>query len=238
VSSGSRPAGRHCTAGLGGHDFALVITLKRRLGRTNTWRAGCTPGAGTVGRASVACPRSVVAQLPKHGTTAQKPAPLRVVLATKLGAYDQYELGSGISDSPERMTALAKDGAASLELEELDEVHELAVANMRKVAPVVRGEAVGDSGLYMVRAEDSLEAARMVLVSDWTEIAKKVPGDLIVAVPSRDVLVYAGTGSSGAVEALAKFAQRAYASDSYPLSDELFRWRAKGWQVFDAKGTH
>ncbi len=69
----------------------------------------------------------------------------------------------------------------------------------------------------------------------WEEIAGRVPGDLVIAVPARDVVIMTGSRSPAGITRLRGEVDRVFASGRRHLvSRELFVRRGRQWQLWSA----
>jgi hypothetical protein len=132
-------------------------------------------------------------------------------------------------DMPDGMRMMTRGDVAALGLDD-QQIHALALANMEKAAGPIVGEALKPgSRIRVVRVGDSYEASRVILHDRWKDIAARVDGDLVVAVPARDFVAF--TGSREQVAALRVLARRAAAEDHHPLTATLLRWTPGGWEA-------
>ena len=69
------------------------------------------------------------------------------------------------------------------------------------------------------------EASLLLFDSIWTDGQVKVNGDIVVAVPTRDVLLVTGSKNRKGLAALRKIATKFAAEGSDPISDKLFVYR-------------
>jgi hypothetical protein len=76
-----------------------------------------------------------------------------------------------------------------------------------------------------------LGGSRLFLHGDWADIAKHAKGDLVVAVPSTDLVLFGAATDKDAVKRLRDEAAKAGAVSSAPLNTRIFRWRPGGWEV-------
>jgi uncharacterized protein YtpQ (UPF0354 family) len=139
--------------------------------------------------------------------------------------------------------ALVVDSARSIrsaqrqDLEELklseDEAFELAKNNLRTrelkpletVLKPITGQTIG------LLQENAYESSRLVLHEDWKPYATSRGGDLIVAVPATDILVYGSGATPLAVDVLRTFALNLATKSPRPLSPLVLRWKPDGWEV-------
>jgi uncharacterized protein YtpQ (UPF0354 family) len=73
----------------------------------------------------------------------------------------------------------------------------------------------------------------MVLADEfWERLAPQVPGELVIGVPARDVVLITGSSSRPGVEKVRRAVERLfYAGGRGLLSRELLVWR-RGWEVW------
>jgi len=74
---------------------------------------------------------------------------------------------------------------------------------------------------------------RFILHERWEAIAKAAGGDLHVAVPSRETIVWVAKPDPREANALRWLAQTMVEHEFHPLAPTIFRWTAKGWEVED-----
>jgi len=79
-------------------------------------------------------------------------------------------------------------------------------------------------------AGDPYDASWLIFPERWTGIAESVDGDLLVAAPANDALIYANGRDNDAVAALAAAAAFVAARAQKPLSTAVLRWTPTGWE--------
>jgi uncharacterized protein YtpQ (UPF0354 family) len=90
--------------------------------------------------------------------------------------------------------------------------------------------------VVMLRLDGDLEASLLLHDSLWRQVANDMPGDTIVAVPSRDVLVVSGTKVTNGVETLRRAIRRAWERPSNTkllLTRALLIRQANCWEVLE-----
>ena len=80
-------------------------------------------------------------------------------------------------------------------------------------------------------AGDPYESSRLFLWESWSTVAAKMRGQLLVATPGVDLVLYADSADPDAADALARIARKAMETVERPLSDEVFRWTPGGWDA-------
>jgi uncharacterized protein DUF1444 len=108
------------------------------------------------------------------------------------------------------------------------ELRALAVRNLRRLVPEIRHHESGSG--YVLLAGGNFEAS---LLDDlWTKLAADVSGDLIACAPARDMILYTGSATPGAIEDLRELASRVINEGGYSLSATLLRWTGLGWEPY------
>jgi uncharacterized protein YtpQ (UPF0354 family) len=104
------------------------------------------------------------------------------------------------------------------------ELRALAVANLRRVLPKIEMHQ-GDNGVSMITSHPDYGASLLLIDDIWSGGQIKVEGDLVVAVPAKDVVLVTGSRNRKGLAAM-----RAAAADlvkgPYGLIDTLFAYRS------------
>ncbi|SNT65118.1 Protein of unknown function [Asanoa hainanensis] len=78
---------------------------------------------------------------------------------------------------------------------------------------------------------EGLESSVLLAEEFWDEIAPRVPGELVVGVPARDVVIITGSESPPGLNKARRAIERVFmAGDQHPISRELLVWRQGEWQ--------
>jgi uncharacterized protein YtpQ (UPF0354 family) len=112
-----------------------------------------------------------------------------------------------------------------------NELRALAIANLRRRLP--RVECVGKFPAFMLRVGGNYEASLLLLEEVWETQKQLVCGDLVAAVPSREVLVFTGCGSPDGIAAIRGSIERTFQHASHLLSKTLLLWRGKEWAPYE-----
>lgn len=132
-------------------------------------------------------------------------------------------------DTPEKIryfsaTDLEKAGVPR------DKVRELAIANLRRILPPVdtaRGPLIS-----MLTAGQDYVASLLLLEDIWTGGKLEVEGEVVVAIPTRGVLLFTGSKNKDGVKKLRELAKQAAAEGPYTLTDRLFVYRDGKFERF------
>lgn len=74
------------------------------------------------------------------------------------------------------------------------------------------------------------ESSLLALHDAWADIAQRFDGELIVAVPAADKLLYANRTDSRSVDALRTLAAQVARQSDRPLSQSVYHWTKGGWE--------
>lgn len=110
-------------------------------------------------------------------------------------------------------------------------LREMAVENLRGLLPPM--EARGSDGTYMLIADGNYEASLLLFDDIWTGGSLPVAGELVVAVPSRDILLVTGSQDAEGLGTVREIAGEVVVSDPYFLTNQLFVYRDGRFQLFD-----
>lgn len=108
-----------------------------------------------------------------------------------------------------------------------------AVDNLTRRLPGI--ERRGDAGTYMVTAGGTYEASLLLFETLWTKENFEVDGDIVVAVPSRELLLVTGSGDERGLKTLRRLAAAAAAHERHALTARLFVRRNGAWLPFDGR---
>lgn len=103
------------------------------------------------------------------------------------------------------------------------ELRELAVANLLNLIPDM--ECHGEDGYYMLTAGGNYEASLLLATSIWNQENFPVSGELVTAVPSRDVLLITGSLNKEGLRQMTAAIDEIYNEGSYVVSPNVFAWK-------------
>jgi uncharacterized protein YtpQ (UPF0354 family) len=112
-----------------------------------------------------------------------------------------------------------------------DQLNARAVKNLTNLLPGI--ERRGDAGIYVVAAGGSYEASLLLFDTIWTKENFDVKGDIVVAVPSRNLLLVTGSEDESGLKTLRKLAEEAMLEEHDSLTAQLFVRRDGEWLPFD-----
>jgi hypothetical protein len=137
-------------------------------------------------------------------------------------------------DLPGRFVFLARRHREALSLEQGD-LRQLSVRNLvkRRPKPKIRQT---DRTITLILDGD-LEASLLLVDMLWEQLAPRIPGDLVAAVPARDTIAVTGTGLDGGVSVLSYAARQIWESPRVNrkllLTPSLMIRRGNTWQLLE-----
>ena len=102
------------------------------------------------------------------------------------------------------------------------ELRTVACENLKRLLPKI--EQYRSHGCYVLSAGGSYEASLLLLDSLWKDQVK-VKGEIVMAVPARDIFLVAGSEDANGLESLKKMAREYFGERVYPLTSKLFVYR-------------
>jgi uncharacterized protein YtpQ (UPF0354 family) len=109
-------------------------------------------------------------------------------------------------------------------------LRELAIANLRRILPPP--EAVKGPQISMMTAGQDYVPSLLLLDDIWSGDKLGVDGEIVIAIPTRDVLLFTGSNNKDGVKTLRELAKKAHADGPYSLTDRLFVYRGGKFQRF------
>lgn len=109
------------------------------------------------------------------------------------------------------------------------ELREIALTNLRKQLPPVQVE--GQPPIYMAKVGNDLEACLLLLDEVWVDISAQLPGEIVAAVPSRDMLLFTSNEWHDVVVELKALASESVQKfpDAHNLTQALLVRRGEKW---------
>ena len=125
-----------------------------------------------------------------------------------------------------------RDLASSRGTMTVDELHALAMTNLRTRAAQVRTQPYGDATTIVFDA--AFEASLLLIDELWDDIlSEHVEGEVVVTAPRHDVLAFTSARSQTGLEELRRLVRRHHPGGDHLLVEELFVRRDGAWDVFE-----
>jgi len=133
-------------------------------------------------------------------------------------------------DNPKSVRYLANSDLEKLQLQK-SELRRLACANLKQILPAP--EIKEQCGTFQVMAGGDYDASLLLLEDVWRDERIKVSGEIVVAVPSRDMLLVVGSQDSQGLKRLKLTAKTIFAKAPYGLTARLLVYRENSFVPFD-----
>ncbi|MCX6954053.1 MAG: DUF1444 family protein [Verrucomicrobia bacterium] len=113
-----------------------------------------------------------------------------------------------------------------------DELHERALANLRAMNLEVRAHQRPESRTLMLTAGGNYEATLILLPEFWLSVGEMVTGQIVAAVPARDILLVTGDADPANLAELRRLTSRSIERADKPLSRAFIRWNGTQWEEY------
>ena len=108
------------------------------------------------------------------------------------------------------------------------ELQQLAITNLRRQLPQIG--IVDEPPLKRIVTGNDLEACTLLATSFWEGLAGEVPGELVIAVPSRNVVLACGSQAEDGVRTMRTLSAQIRSGEPvHGLSTHLLTWRDGAW---------
>ncbi|HMO58488.1 MAG TPA: DUF1444 family protein [Roseiflexaceae bacterium] len=117
----------------------------------------------------------------------------------------------------------------------IDQLHERALANLRRATADVRFTTVGEGEqrLYIFNSGDGYDATRLLLTDILAEWARSLPGRLVIGIPNRDFLIALSDADSDILRSVAHQIQADAEQRQHGLTNQLFTLAGGVIRTFD-----
>src|ERR1043165_3687465 len=114
-----------------------------------------------------------------------------------------------------------------------EQLRPIAIDNLKHQIGEVGQE--GEPPVLQLVVGNDLEACLLLVDGVWKSLAQSVPGEIVVGVPARDVLLVTRSDPArGAVEVLREAVQKLHSMETtHALTRNLLVRRNNGWEVFE-----
>jgi uncharacterized protein YtpQ (UPF0354 family) len=136
--------------------------------------------------------------------------------------YDEFDEELVVlyaEDLPNNVRYLVPDDLEHVQVRR-EGLRALACANLQRILPRIQFHQT--SGVYLIGAGGTFEASLLLLDSVWEDPELCGPGELIVSIPTRDMLLAIRSQSAEDVEKMKFIAGMAYRTGTYRLTPRLF----------------
>lgn len=114
---------------------------------------------------------------------------------------------------------------------ELRSLKELAIKNLDEILTSIKRKDGG--GFYMVIAGGNYEASIILLDNFLTKENFPIDGDMVVAIPNRDMLLITGSNNKPGISKIKELANNTYKTGNYKLSNYLYKWNGNIFEKYN-----
>lgn len=125
-------------------------------------------------------------------------------------------------DTPHSLRYLRSDDLVSVGVER-PQLQYLAMENLRLKTHTLQWH--DNDGIYLGTLDGTYEASLLLLPEVFEEVARNGSGRLVLAVPSRDVVLVCDADCPSAVERIQLLAQGLHQQAAYAVSPHIFHWQ-------------
>lgn len=129
-------------------------------------------------------------------------------------------------DEPSGLRFLNQNSLQAMD-ESLAELLQVAVKNLRSRLPAI--ERHGDGPLYMLTSGGTFESSLLLLNEVWEQQQQVVDGRIVVAVPSRDLLLFTGERSADGIAEMRRIANDIQQTGNYLISPTVLMRQDGNW---------
>lgn len=108
-----------------------------------------------------------------------------------------------------------------------------AIANLmhrQHAADIICGTKVK---MQMLHTDGTYESSWLLVDKFWNDQSKLIKGDIVAAVPARDVLIFTSSVDIEALRAMRKTTDKLFAQGVYQISKRFLVWRQNKWEPFE-----
>ncbi|MDB4213703.1 DUF1444 family protein [Octadecabacter sp.] len=133
-------------------------------------------------------------------------------------------------DYPDRVAYLTRQDLRDADVYPA-QMTEAAFANLVTKTSIARFEGNGVS--FMIVIDGFYESSMMLNDEMWASVSDQLDDEIVLIVPSRDVLMIAPRQETAEVDFLDSVRQEVLTNGTHQLSDLTYVWRDGRWQVFE-----
>ncbi len=133
-------------------------------------------------------------------------------------------------DTPQTIKYLQTKDLRDLKLDATT-LRSSAVKNLLSILPSIQRH--GSDGTYMITAGGTYEASLLLCDKIWHSDMFKVKGELVAAVPARDMLLVTGSKDDNGLKSVREIVAKTMRNGAYHLTAQLFVYRNGKFVAFD-----
>lgn len=133
-------------------------------------------------------------------------------------------------DTEHSISYLIKDNIEEYNIN-TEDLRATSIENLLNILPEIQSH--GENGYFMLTAGGDYEASLILEESIWTKENFKVKGEIVIAVPARDLVLITGNEDREGLKRLQETIAEINQTGSYLVSDKLFIWGGGKFEVYD-----
>ncbi len=133
-------------------------------------------------------------------------------------------------DSPKNMRYFGEKDLEKAGIER-GQLKKLAIENLKRLLPEIKMH--GGNGIFMITAGGDYEASLLLIDSIWSGLQKEVKGEIVAAIPTRDLLIVTGSEDPEGIAKVKQIVSKSRAKGSYRLTPSLFVYRGGKFDLFE-----
>lgn len=134
-------------------------------------------------------------------------------------------------DQPDYFTMVARRDLVRLALDR-NSLHAIAINNLRRIIPPPELHEVFP-GAFMLTCGGNFEATTLLLDEVWQQLSAIVPGDLVVAVPARDLVIITGSDNHGGLAFVRSKVSNILETADHTLTRHFLVKNENGWRLYE-----
>jgi len=146
--------------------------------------------------------------------------------------FDKYDDDLVImygEDKDSSISYLNTDDISKLKIEK-EKLLDLSLGNLKNIVTDIKRN--GDDGVYMVTAGGDYEATLILWKELWKKETFPIKGEIVIAIPNRDLLLITGSEDKEGIEQIKKIANESYNAGNYEISPHLYKWNGEKFIKF------
>lgn len=109
-----------------------------------------------------------------------------------------------------------------------DTLLEFSLNNLNSVLPKI--EKVGENGNFGLIAGGNYEVSLMLMTSIWTKQNFEVNGEIVIAIPNRDLVFITGSNDNEAIEKLKGKIKESFKTGHHSISISFYKWNGNKFE--------
>ena len=134
-----------------------------------------------------------------------------------------------VLDFPDRVQFLMESNLAELDMD-LDEVRALAISNLTAKSDDYIVHMMDE--IFFLELDGMYESSALLLDEFWADVESRIGAAPVVAIPTRDIVIFAPENDPLGIELVRMVAQQIEEETGYPISRTLLIRRDGNWEQY------